>query len=194
MKSDWVPCDGYGDQVSVPLTGVAFYTHVIPLLGTGLGVEQLDNQVAVMDDTEMAVTSHRVVGQVMLQITGVGEPLGRGTFIVTHRTALGMYSQVTGDWEIFTDVFTGPFAAEDANEPFLHERHYVLQNEEPDVAFVNTLDVQRDPGWSHFDIRVKRRLQANQALLHIIQVVNVGVDDLNVSILPWLRTYATSKG
>lgn len=62
MASDWVPGAFYGVYAPIVVPFVGGFTGVVPLIGTGLGVDPAGNQVGFPDTDPDKLLVHRLVG------------------------------------------------------------------------------------------------------------------------------------
>jgi len=181
---DWVPCFGYGvrSQILVPLGSPTQF--VIPLVGTGLGVDPAGNQVGVPDTDPESVTVHRTIGQMNFKL------VNQGVFQecrVRLRFTTAMFNADLGALFPFTlDLSDGA----DANELFFAERSFEL-----DTPGASTISQFADPRWSHFDLTSKRTLRAAEWTCCVVQLEPIQLvgEGQVVELTHWLRSWTTSK-
>jgi len=181
MAKDWVPCFGYGvfAPVLIPATGTQF---VIPLVGTGLGLDPAGNQVGVPDTDPEELLVHRTVGQFEFRNLSVEQ----FEIAVQMRFTTAIYNQTLGALFPFTiDLEDGA----DANEGFMSERRFNLS-----TPGVSLLDAFIDPKWSHFDITTKRKLRSAEWTCVVINLAPIpGGDNAVVGIRHFLRSWVTTS-
>lgn len=184
MASDWIPGVGYGVPVGVEIIPGTPFVGVLPLVGTGLGLDPAGNQVGVPDTDPESLLVHRCVGQIdffnISQETSID-------IQVRIRFVVGLYSQATGAIEVFTEDLDD---ASDANESFAHERRIVLPQG------VRTLDVRTDPAWAMYDIKSKRSLASSQWYCAVIEATSNPGPGGEAGILfvqHYLRSWVTWK-
>jgi len=183
VGADWIPNVGYGQPFGTEVTSAGF-VGVLPLVGTGLGVDPAGNQVGVPDTDPESLLVHRTVGQIDF-LNASQEDVD---LTVNIRFTKGLYSQATGAIEVFTEDLNDP---QDANEQFTHERRFEL------VQGVGTFDVRVDPAWSMYDIRAKRTLRAAEWYCAVIEVQKAGSTtgaDGVLILTAFLRSWVTFKG
>lgn len=183
MRKDWVPCFGYGVTASLLIPGTTDTQFVVPLVGTGLGVDPAGNQVGFPDTDPEEVTIHRTVGQWRWRLLAA-DALTEVRIGMRFTTAT--YNQTLGALFPFTlDLNDGA----DANEGFFHERRFSMST--PDV---DTTDVFVDPHWSMFDLTSKRRLQSAEWTCCVVDIRPIGPQqDFGLVFDHFLRSWVTTK-
>jgi len=181
MAGDWIPGFFYGVFAPIAVPPTTGFSGVVPLVGTGLGVDPAGNQVGVPDTDPESVLVHRVVGQIEL----INFSLDITEVDVDLRFTKGLYSQVTGAVEVFTeDLESGA----DANESFTHERRVRL------FPGQSTLDLEVDPAWAMYDIKSKRTLRAAEFYCIVVNAQSLGGLEGALGFRHYLRAWVTYKG
>lgn len=183
MAKDWVPCFGYGVGANV-LVGPGPTQFLIPLVGTGLGVDPSGNQVGVPDTDPEELIVHRTIGQ--FQFTNVGLPDEFTELFVQVRYTTAIYNNTLAALFPFTiDLESGA----DANESFMNERRFNL----PNPGVTNT-SVSFDPRWSHWDITTKRKLRSAEWTCAVINVAAIpgGLQGV-LNVRHFLRSWVTTS-
>jgi len=154
---DWVPCRGYG--FSTIISAVNPQADIV-LVRHGQELDPADNPSAIVEMPDHILTM-RVVGQ--MQIIADDANAVPQTMCMRIRTAL--YDDATDQIAVYANDL---FAEDGANEPFLWQRYVDLF---PDQRL---LDVVNDPWWSAIDVRVKRLLDRQTALVLTVQTSTTG--------------------
>lgn len=180
---DWIPGFFYGTNFGLVVTPGTILRTVLPLYGTGLGVDAAGNQVGSPDTDPESIVIHRNVGQLELNNISVENV----TITVAVRFTVGLFSQVTGAVEVYTEDLE---SAVDANESFTHERRIRL------APGFNTLDEVLDPAWSMFDLTSKRALRSAEFYCMVINASATGGGGASGALLlrHFFRAWATWKG
>lgn len=180
MAGDWVPGFFYGVPIAleVPVGGASF---VLPLVGTGLGVDVAGNQVGVPDTDPESVLIHRLVGQLRLENVTVEF----GAIQVDLRFTKGLFREETGTVEVFTENLS---AAVWANESFTHERRCQV------LSGQNSLELEVDPANNFFDIKSKRSLASAEFYVAVVNVRHFGPGVGSLFFTHYWRHWVTYKG
>lgn len=162
---DWVPCRQYGDPIPY---GAGNPANII-LVRSGTGVLAIPEESVIESPDDIVV--ERVIGQ--FELSSEEEV----PVLACLRVRVAIYDDLNDQVAFYADsLFTGT----GANEPFLWQRYL---RPSPD-AFGGLQQVDH-PWWTSVDIRVKRRLGRDQAL-----VLSVETGGALHTIRPFLRSWA----
>lgn len=186
LKMDWVPCAFYGlrrTPAAVDTNGAFTETILLQPQDSLLGTAE----VGVPDDNSFT-RSERVVGGVQIDIISVSDP-GPVYLLVHERIRKGLLDNA-GNAAFYAEAFDGSAADEDANEPFLWERSYVM----PAVAAVFNCDPTAAAWVTLIDSPAKRVLERGECLTHSLWARAVGTAGSTVTFgyRTWLRTLAAT--
>lgn len=186
-QGDWVPCDFYGQDISVttaaggaegPLTGFLLVRHGMT---SDLGQPPMNHpQVAVIEPSD-DISVERVVGQIEVRRTDSAVNYAWLAMRIT-KVVFDEDSNQFASWE------DSLFDADDANSPFLWQRYVKLAELTPGI---NLAYLGVDMMWSHLDVRVGRLLERNEALMMLLQARPVGTapGPNTWQIMPFLRSW-----
>lgn len=180
---DWVPCQGYGQQLAADLDGVTgIMTAQVILCGVGPDTIGSFPDVATVEVEEEVLTK-RVVGWNFFR----GALVEAIPTIVHERIRVGLRDS-DGTTSFFANDFSNPA---EANEPFLWERVSAQ-----DIGVAATMWPQPDfgnPDWGRVDCHVARRLRRQDVLMYSVQffslTVPFSVEDV-ITVVPFFRTWA----
>lgn len=183
QQGDWVPNVNYGNLLT--MVGGAGGTGVLNgtiLVRHGLTSDTADTmshpQVGVMEQSDDLMV-HRVVGQIQLNDETDTEP---SVQIAHLRIVKAIYDEDSNAFATFEDDLN---TGDDANSPFLWERHISIRF---GADTLNPIDA--DAPWSHIDVRVNRKLQRDEALVLLYQLQAPGTQH-EVQMRVWVRSWVT---
>jgi len=176
-RGDWLPCRGYGSNLSWVSGGDDPFTSILLATPAPLEGELEAASQARVQENARAIVVNRVVGCFQISVDSAA---GDGNLEVMMRIHVGIYDH-DNNQAAFEE--TSLFGAEEGEQPFLWQRLMMLNE-----AVAGYLSPDYDPYWTSLDVRVSRYIPTGMGLFLSIQGRASAGNVVRLS--PWIRSWA----